>query len=192
METRIFLTGPQGCGKSGLIRAALGDALAGAGGFVTRAEPGPEGFAIGYTLCPAASAADVEGLPCRRFLDCRTWPPAHDNEVFRDFGTQLLREAAYYPFAVLDEIGGFELLIPPFREALEELLQSGLPLVGALKTPEEAAQWRELYGLGARFTAQAERLHELLENDPDTRIVDLRETGEAEAIALLRAWKERV
>lgn len=188
MEQRIFLTGAEAETRSRLIRAALGDRLAGAGGFVMEAETGENGYALGYLLRPAAAAGGVEGLEGRRFLDCRSWPPQRDNEVFRDFGVRLLREAVYYPFAVLDEIGGYETLIPPFYEALEALLQSGLPLIGALKTPEEAEAWRQLFGLGERFTQRLETLRAALTADGEARILDLRETPEAEALALLREW----
>ena len=192
MEMRIFLTGPAGIGKSRLIREALGEKLAEAGGFVMSAETGPNGYAVGYVLRPAAAAGGVEGLDGRRFLDCRSWPPRRDNEVFRDFGARLLREAVYYPFAVLDEIGGYETLIPPFEEALVTLLQSDLPLVGALKTPEETEQWRQLFSLGERFTERVGQLRNMLWQDADTRVIDLRETTEDEALAILRAWRENI
>ena len=188
MEKRIFLTGAEAETRFRLIREALGEKLAWAGGFVIAAEINDRGYAEGYALRPAAAAAGVEGLPSRRFLDCRSWPPERDNEVFRSFGAELLREAALYPFAVLDELGGFETLIPQFREALEALLHSGLPILGALKTAEEAEGWRQLFGLGERMTQQTERLRESLASDPDTRILDLREATESGALALLRAW----
>lgn len=188
MEKRIFLTGSEAETRFRLIREALGEKLAWAGGFVIAAETNDRGYAEGYALRPAAAAAGVEGLPSRRFLDCRSWPPERDNEVFRSFGTELLREAALYPFAVLDELGGFETLIPQFREALEALLHSGLPILGALKTAEEAEGWRQLFGLGERMTQQTDRLRESLASDPDTRILDLREATESGALALLRAW----
>ena len=188
MEKKLFLTGADPETRSRLIREALGEKLAWAGGFVIAAEANVRGYADGYALRPAAAAAGVEGLPSRRFLDCRSWPPERDNEVFRSFGTELLREAALYPFAVLDEIGGFETLIPQFREALEALLRSGLPLIGAIKTPEEAEGWRQLFGLGERMTQQTERLRASLASDPDTRLLDLKRTAEDEALAILRAW----
>ena len=188
VEKRIFLTGAGPETRSRLIREALQEKLAEAGGFVMAAEAGENGFAEAYALRPAAAAAGVEGLPSMRFLDCRVWPPQRDNEVFRGFGVQLLEEAACYPFAVLDEIGGWETLIPQFSEALEALLGSDLPLLGALKTAEEAEQWRGLFGLGERFTQRAERLRALIAADPDTRMIDLRKTPEDEALALLRAW----
>ena len=56
MEKRIFLTGAEAETRSRLIREALGEKLAEAGGFVLRAEPGQDGFAEGYALCPAAAA----------------------------------------------------------------------------------------------------------------------------------------
>lgn len=188
MEKRIFLTGAEPETRSRLLCEALGEKLAWAGGFVMAAETGPAGYADGYALRPAAAAAGVEGLPSRRFLDCRAWPPQRDNEVFRELGVQLLREAALYPFAVLNEIGGYETLVPQFREALEELLQSGLPLIGALKTAEEAERWRELFGLGERMTQRADHLRRELQSDPDCRVVDLAAVPEAEALSLLRAW----
>lgn len=188
MEKRIFLYGAEPETRSRLIREALRDKLAWAGGFVMSAESGAAGFAEGYALCPAAAAAGVEGLPSRRFLDCRVWPPQRDNEAFRELGVQLLREAPLYPFAVLDEIGGYETLIPQFREALEELLQSGLPLLGALKTEAEAEQWRQLFGLGERMTQRCEQLRRELAAAPDCRILDLNEASEEEILSRLHAW----
>ena len=190
MEKRIILTGPAGSGKSRLIREALGPRLAEAGGFVTQAELSADGFAEGYALVPTAAAAGVEGLERRRFLDCRAWPPRQDNEVFRFYGVQLLREAAYYPFAVLDELGGTETLIPQFREALYELLQSDLPLLAALKTPEDTERWRQVYGLGERLTAHTDALRRALADDPDTLVLDLGQLSEAEVRPLLRRWAE--
>ncbi len=188
MERRLFLTGGETEDRSRLIREALGDRLAWAGGFVTEAERGDSGFAEGYLLCPAAAAGGVEGLAGCRFLDCRVWPPARDNEVFREYGARLLREAAYYPFAVLLELGGFETLIPQFREAAEALLESGLPLLGALKSPAEAEVWRQLYGLGERMTQQTGRLRARIESAPDARLVDLDEAPESEVRSVLNAW----
>ena len=188
MEKRIFLTGADPETRSRLIREALQEKLAWAGGFVMAAEANEKGYAEGYALRPAAAAAGVDGLSSRRFLDFCSWPPDRDNEAFRGFGAELLREAALYPFAVLDEIGGFETLIPQFREALEALLRSGLPIIGAIRTAEEAEGWRQLFGLGERMTEQTDRLREGLVSDPDTRILDLREISEAEALATLRTW----
>ena len=187
MERRLFLIGPTGCGKSSLLVRALGPRLCEAGGFVTRASFGAHGELSGFTLAPAAAAGGVVGLPEEPFLDCRRFPPRADNEVFRGSGVRLLREAAFYPYALLDEIGGFELIIPPFRTALEELLRSELPVVGALRTEEEARAMRRALGLGDKVDGYVSALHTLLAADPDTRILSL-EASREEAEQALDAW----
>ena len=184
MEKRLFLTGGDAQTRLRLIVRALDGRLAGAGGFVMEAD------GTGCVLRPAAALAGVEGLPGQRFLDYSVWPPARDNEVFRNLGVQLLREAAWYPCAVLVELGGFETLIPQFREALDELLESGTPLLAAWKTPEEAENWRQLFGLGERFTERTQALRLALTGREDTRIVDLDRLPSDEAEALLRAWAD--
>ena len=190
MHKRIFLTGPAGCGKSRLIREALGGRLAMVGGFMTGPVHGPDGYAKGYALRPAAACAGVEGLACPVFLDAGVWPPVRDNEVFRVYGTRLLREALWYPCAVLDELGGFELLIPQFRAALEELLGSGLPLLGTVKTAEDAEAWRQLFGLGERFTQHAAQFRAMLSADENTLILDLSCCSEADARRALGDWAD--
>lgn len=180
MEHRLFLTGADAQTRRRLIVAALGGKLAGAGGFVMLEEP------EGCALCPAAAAAGVAGLECPRFLDFRAWPPIRDNEVLRSCGAQLLREAAFYPYAVLCELGGFETLIPQFTDALAALLASDVPLLGAVKPAEEAEQWRQLFGLGERFSARAAALRRALA--AEGRLLDLDAASEEDALAALRAW----
>jgi len=185
VQRRLFLTGPSGAGKSRLIRSCLGGALAEAGGFIT----GPEApGSLVFTLRPAAACAGVEGFEAGRFLDASVWPPVRDNEVFRALGARLLREAVCYPFAVADEIGGYELLIPQFRTALEALLQSELPLLGALRTREEALLLGSAFGLGERYAQYVDRLHEALRADPDTLIVALDGASDAAARSAVTDW----
>ena len=117
MKKRLFLTGPSGIGKSTIIRQALGPALAYAGGFVTERVSDGEGRLLGYELLPAAAALSGTAYQSWRFLDYSGSVPAKDNEVFRNQGVRLLQEAEYYPFVLLDEIGGFEMLIPQIGRA---------------------------------------------------------------------------
>jgi len=191
MQKHLFLTGPTGVGKSTLLREVLGDRLAMAGGFLTRQVRDRDGMLAGCELLPAAGAAGVEGLDAQRFLSFPGGSPAADTEVFRRYGVQLLREAAYYPFALLDEFGSFELIIPQFRQALEELLNAPLPVVGALRTLEEAELFRQYLGLGERLTLQCRRLHEALESDPDTLVIEMRAPGDETARRALERWAER-
>ena len=187
MKKRLFLTGAPGIGKSELIRAALGGALAESGGYFTR-RVFDGGRQISSLLMPAAAAAGIEGFECPEFLDLRSDVARKDNEVFRIYASRLLREAEYYPFCVLDEIGGFELVIPQYREALAGFLSSNIPCVGALCTLEAFEAQRALLGLGEHSLRSAERLHTVLENDPQTVLFETTGRGDGRAEELLRHW----
>lgn len=189
MKRHLFLSGPAFCGKSGLIRRQLGTRLQWAGGFCTELSTSEDGV-LGCRMMPAAMAGGVEGYEKELFLDLRSDPPAHDSEVFRQTGVRLLEEAVWYPYAVLDEIGGIDLIIPQFRIALDSLLASGLPVLGVLKTPEESENLRRLLGPGERFRAFSERLHTMLERDPDTEIVRIDTDAAAEAAEAVAGWIE--
>ena len=188
MEKKLFLIGPTGCGKSRLIRETLGENLASAGGFVTLRQTDEEGRFVGFSLLPAAAAGGVEGFDAQLYLDCRAFPPIRDHEVFRESGVQLLEEAAWYPFALLDEVGGYELVIPQFAIALDTLLASGLPCLGALRNSEDAELLRSLLGLSDRYPAKRNALEERLRRDKDCRVIELRDDNADEVKAMLQAW----
>ena len=188
MPKRLFLCGPSGCGKTTMIRNTLGEKLAEAGGFVTERVCAPDGALVGFDLLPAATAAGIEGFPALRFLDYPTEPPGRDNEVFRTEAVRLLQEAEYYPFAVLDEIGGFELVIPQFRAQLAAFLSSPVPCLGVLKSPAGVEELRERFGLGEKYAALAKRLREALDADPDTLVLDLASRGDERAERAVREW----
>lgn len=190
MKKKLFLTGPSGIGKSTIIRQALGPALAYAGGFVTERVSDGEGRLLGYELLPAAAALSGTAYQSWRFLDYSGSVPAKDNEVFRNQGVRLLQEAEYYPFVLLDEIGGFEMLIPQFRNALAELLNSELPIIGVVKGPENAGEIKRRFGLGDRFTLLTDNLRSVLDRDVDTVLLQVKGPGDPVASRIARAWAE--
>lgn len=187
MKRHLFLSGAGFSGKSALIREVLGQGLEAAGGFCTELTATETGGLLGCTLFPAAAAAGAEGYEKELFLDLRTDPIRHDSEVFRGTGVRLLEEALYYPYAVLDEIGGMDLIIPQFRTALDALLSSELPILGVVKTKEECEGLRRLLGPGERFSAFWDRLYGMLYRDPTTCVIEIGADAE-EARDALKAW----
>ena len=190
MKKKLFLTGPSGAGKTTIIRQALGSSLAYAGGFLTERIFDGEGRLLGFDLLPAAATLSDAGYQRWRFLDYSGKSPSKDNEVFRIHGVRLLQEAEYYPFVLLDEIGGFEMLIPQFRNALAELLNSELPIIGVLKGPENAAAIRSRFGLGDKFTLLTDNLRSVLDRDGDTVLLQVKGPGDPVASRIAKAWAE--
>lgn len=188
MKKHLFLCGPAGCGKSRLLREELGPALAMAGGYVTEAARNESGMITGVDLLPAAAAAGIQGFAALRFLDLTCVPPKRDNEVFRGPAAQLLQEAEYYPFSFIDEFGGFEIVIPQYRQALAEFLSSDQPCIGVLKSREEAAKAREQFGLGEKYTMLIENLHQVLANDSDSLLLKTGGYDDQLTRRIVRQW----
>ena len=188
MKKHLFLCGPAGCGKSRLLREELGPALAMAGGYVTEAARDENGMITGADLLPAAAAGGIRGFAALRFLDMSCLPPKRDNEVFRGPAVQLLQEAEYYPFSFIDEFGGFEIVIPQYRQALAEFLSSDQPCIGVLKSREEAAKAREQFGLGEKYTMLIENLHQVLAGDSDTILLKTSGYDDQVTRRIVRQW----
>ncbi|MDY5083904.1 MAG: nucleoside-triphosphatase [Candidatus Limivicinus sp.] len=188
MKKHLFLTGVSGIGKTTIIRQALGSAAGYAGGFITERVADGDGSVEGFDLYPAAAAIGHDGFDGLRFLDLGTVPPQKDNEVFRESAAQMLREAEYYPFVMLDEIGGFEMLIPQFRNELAQLLNSDAPIIGVIKGAENAEELRASFGLGEKFTMLTDNLRAVLANDEDTVVIEVKQRGDETARRIVEAW----
>ena len=188
MKKKLFLTGPAGCGKSALIKAILGVRMQGAGGFVTQKKFDENGNILSCTLLPAAAAAGVEGLEGEVFLDYSVNPPKSDNEVFRNLGTQLVQEAIYYPFAVLDGFGGTDLLIPQYRAALQELLNSELPCIGVIRSAEEIRLLKKDFHLTDRFITLTDNMRKELTANSGTIVLETSGKGDIKTLRIIQQW----
>ncbi len=183
MKRRLLLTGPIGCGKSTLIANALGGAIRHAGGFLTLRVI-EHGRLAGFDLAPAC------GGPRERFLSFGEGGAVRDERPFAVTAPALLKEAQKKKFALLDEIGGFELLCPDFYEALTRFFFSGTPCVGVLKALPSAEELTRRVDLPPEYLEAASELHGLLASDPDTLILETTGRYDFNAEGALRHWTE--
>ncbi|WMJ84002.1 nucleoside-triphosphatase [Oscillospiraceae bacterium LTW-04] len=191
MKRRLFLSGPIGCGKSTLIRSALGGLAKSAGGFVTERAFDKNGLLIGFNLLPACSIACLNRqCTALSFLNFSGGKAQRNNDVFRLDAVRLLTEAMTKPFAIIDEFGGYELLVPEFSQALMAFLESNIPCVGVLKAPAASEALRTSVSLPSEYLDIAAKLRAALKSDPDAEILETSGRGDRNAQATLRAWME--
>lgn len=190
MKKHLIITGPSGCGKTTLIREVLGSSIAYAGGFVTERVLSPGGELEGFELYPAAAVADMSSYSGQRFITKTALGMNKDTEVLRNYGVQLLREGQYYPFMLIDEFGGFDVLIPQFRDAIAEVFSSEQPIIAVMKGSANVKEIRKKFHLGPRFTQTVDIVRATLANDVDTQIVEMKKPGDKKARAIIEEWKK--
>ena len=183
MKPRLFLTGPSGCGKSGMIYRELGELASRAGGFRTIRQRDESGAIVGFEIC----SADGYG-PRDRFLDLTGEEPRIDLETVCWAGFDHLRRAPEHRFAVLDEIGGVELLDDRFMDEFARYLQSGQPCIGVMKGAGPAGKLVEMMGLTVRYELARRALYEHLRSDPDTLLLEMTGAGDENALNAVREW----
>lgn len=88
---------------------------------------------------------------------------------------------------ILDEIGGLELLSPEFSGALYRLLESDVPIIGVLKSPESAETMVKALGMYREFLPAAERLRAFLLSDRNTLLYQCGQYDE-NALLLAQRW----
>lgn len=187
MKKRILLYGPIGCGKSTIIRNALGKEAEHAGGYITL-RVFENDLMTGFDLAPAAALTNPEALKeAERFLNF-TGKPRRDPSVFSGLGRRLLREALEKPFAVADEFGGVELLIPEFMESLRNLLSSDVPCIGVFKTQTASEELIRRLHLGEDYISAYRSLYETLSVDPDTEILSTFGQNDDAVISCVGQW----
>ena len=185
MKRHLLLQGEIGCGKSTLIRQALGQSALQAGGFVTLRRTEADRL-LGFDLAPAAALAD-SGLSGQRFLDF-TREPCRTDDVFSRYGVELLKNTSGAPFAVADEFGGLELLNPGFYGALLELLKSDVPVIGVFKTPRASEALIRRLRPDSAYPEVYASLRRMLLEDPDTELLPTFGRGDTICAQRLRQW----
>ena len=99
-----------------------------------------------------------------------------DQEVFDILGVQYLLPGRGCPLMLLDEIGGSELLRAPFRHALLDLLDSGIPCLGVLKLADSARHMQKNSyapeaGSGKTIADYNEELRARIAGDPEGQVL---------------------
>ena len=183
MQPRLFLTGPSGSGKSTMIRREMGDLMHKAGGFRTVRERNEEGKVCGFAI----GSADGYG-PKDRFLDLTGEQPRIDLDIFSGVGLDYLRRAPERQFALLDEVGGVELLNEQFMDEFARYLQGTQPCIGVMKGPGPAGKLVEMMGLTVRYELARRALQEHLRSDPNTCLIEMSDWEDQNALDAVRTW----
>lgn len=185
MKKRLFLTGASGCGKSTMLQRALGERKRLSGGFLTLRDQDSQGRLHGFHL----RSSDGSGHRYR-FLDFTEPEPRLHLQVFSTIGVELLHQAARRPFAVLDEIGGIELLDERFVSALDRLFESGTPCIGVMKGPGPASMLIQRLELTEQYETAHRELYCFLKQDEDSMLVETTGRYDVRTRQLVERWVE--
>jgi nucleoside-triphosphatase len=131
MTTKILLTGRPGCGKTTLIKRVVDKLALPAGGFYTK-EIRQQGQRVGFKLITLDGKEAV-------FADINFKTPERVGKYGLDLakletvGVAAVRQAVHArQLVVIDEIGPMEIRSSIFRDAVNEALDSGLPILGTI------------------------------------------------------------
>lgn len=193
----LFLQGASKQGKSYSIRKCLTELAKShpdlrIGGFSSRRLLDRSGNIVGYAIgSPDDNTLEVScelndpGIFSLMGTSGVTFFP----KAFEEYGVSLLESALSQEcdLILLDEIGGSELLVEPFKTALYEVLSGPLPCIGVLKK-NSGARFMEDVGkfpagivranseltvdLVSRFDADILSTDELSQTDVECRIMD--------------------
>lgn len=150
----LFLEGDSGEGKTTLLFECLKPWHQMVGGFYSQRLIGEDKMTMGFRMVPAqeewiSKAAYKNGM-ANVFIQ-RTENGFHKNlEFFKTHGTEILRSSTQSRLCLLDEIGGIELFVPEFMEAVLRCIDSPVPCIGVLKSH------KNLQAMGIRIPTQPE------------------------------------
>ncbi|MBE5988438.1 MAG: hypothetical protein E7250_11990 [Paenibacillaceae bacterium] len=134
----LFLTGNSGEGKTTLLFQCLKPYRAVTGGFFSQRLVSESGDTVGFRL--ASANEEWEPKICYHdgltniFLKRTKEGMVSFPEVFQKEGRELLTSHGDHKLILLDEIGGVELLIPEFMEAVYACLNGPKPCIGVIKS----------------------------------------------------------
>lgn len=166
-----------------MIRRELGDRVHRAGGFATVRVRDENGKVSAFEILSADGYGQRD-----RFLDLTQEQPWINLEIFSGVGVDYLQRAGERSFAVLDEIGGVELLNETFMDELARYLRGSQPCIGVMKGAGSAGKLVEMMGLTLRYELARRALFEHLRNDPNTELLEVDGWEDARALNAVREW----
>jgi hypothetical protein len=93
-------------------------------------------------------------------------------------------------FSLEDEFGGFDVLIPQFRNAIADVFSCDKPVIAVMKSDKNVKEVKKNFHLGPRFVQTVDIVKNVLANDPDTLIVEMKKPGDKKVRALIEQWAE--
>ena len=170
-----------------LIKNTLREELSVCGGIIIEKEFENE-LPMSAILRQPAAFAGYPGLDEWKLYKFSGRDLYKDNEALRSHGKQLLDEALYYEKAVLCGIGGYDLLIPQFRESLLTLLNSDVPCIGTIADSDEILALQSIFGLGEKLPEFNSSFINALKSDNESTVIDFSSVPLPEAQNCIKHW----
>ena len=171
----FFLTGASGIGKSTLLKEVLKDIKVPISGFFAQRQLLPDGTTGGFRLLPWSSSvsltAPYKAEETDLFIKKSDTGWKKDLRVFQTTAITLLNEKT--PLKCLDEIGGTELLVPEFLNALYALLESDICCVGVIKSPQNLTSMMTRVEMKKQEAIKLQKLHKDMTQQFHSVIVEL-------------------
>ncbi len=193
MTKHLFFEGPSGCGKSSAILRELNDLLPYAGGFCTSRMIDEKGNACGFRhVAPIEFSSLTElyepGLT-GMFIESFEEEFSFHREVVRTTSLDMLRDSVGKRLYLIDEIGGTELQIPEFTEALIYRLNSEIPCVGVWKAENNSLNMKRRLKTGNEYLMAYSYFRDFLTGHKGVTLISLNEEHREAISHALRCWR---
>lgn len=175
MGKSLFLTGDSGEGKTTLLFQCLEPYRSFVSGFFSQRLIDKNQNTVGFRLASAKEEwkpkAFYEGHLTNVFLRRENDNTFIFPEVFVTAGSNLLKNHENEKLILMDEIGGIELLIPEFMEAIHRCLAGPAPCIGVVKSQKNLALMTKRSGGNLSLERLLTELEEDLLKDQRNRIL---------------------
>jgi nucleoside-triphosphatase len=196
MKKHFFIEGPIQEGKSTLIRGLIKEHLTQVGGFSSQRLFNDDGETVGFRIVPAAEAMDLTMKYSPELSDVFLYFEGRETEknpeIFTDTAIRYLKEGRGKKLILLDEIGGIELLMPEFKEALYEILGGGIPCLGVLKLEHSNRHMCSNANINRECTDYQMQLRDRLLNRYEAEVIHFERDNAGNVKKAMRTFLERI